>query len=121
MNKPEFRNDYSHILMQKNVREDIYMVMLNLGLYPQTPDCVAITTKNGMHTICSYPYDDKRDHWGGFEHSLSVAINVNYEFEELEKIIKEKIMKNKLGRRERVLDDWIKPYINSINERFKKC
>jgi len=23
--------------------------------------------------------------------------------------------------KERVLDDWIKPYINSINERFKQC
>lgn len=26
----------------------------------------------------------------------------------------------KLKPKERVLDDWIKPYINSINERFKK-
>ena len=100
--------------MQKKVREDIYMVLLNLGLYPQTPDCIAITTIDGMHIINSYFYDDKPDHWGSFEHSLSVAINVNYEFEELEKIINEKIMKNKLGRKERVLDDWIKPF-------FERC
>jgi hypothetical protein len=115
MNKPQFRNDYCHIGLQKQVTTDVYTILINRGLFPQTPVCISITTKDGRHTIPRYYYDNKDNHWGSFEHYISVEIDVDYEYEDLEKLIKSMVVK-----KQRILDETWKPYIDSINERFSK-
>ena len=47
-----------------------------------------------------------------------------YDYSEIEKLQKVDCLtevKGKWKTRERVLDDWIKPFVDSVNERFKQC
>ena len=87
-----FNIDISLIPLQKQVREDIYKILERDGLEPQKTDCIAISTENGFHKIPFYPFN-REECYGCYKYEISdIKIPVNYNFAELEEIIKKKLI-----------------------------
>ena len=79
------------IPLQTKVRTDIYNILIKLGCEPQTPDCVGISTENGIHRIAYYPFNVKKN-YGYYKYHLPyLMVKTDYKFENLEKMIKTKV------------------------------
>lgn len=89
--KKHFGCDISLIPLQKQVTEDIYKIIESRGLRPQHADFVAISTKNGVHHIVYYPFNEE-GYYGVFKYSIAdIEVSTNYEFKDLENLINKKI------------------------------
>ena len=87
-----FGVDLSLIPLQRQVRQDIHDILIELGACSVlSPDCVAINTKNGIHKITNYFFDTTLNHRGRYEHSISLEIKTNYKIEELKEKIKHQV------------------------------
>lgn len=87
-----FGIDISKIPLQNKATQDVHDILIRLGACKvQTPNCVAISTENGWHKIINYYFDTTPDHWGQYEHSISIQIPVNYKLDELEELVKQQV------------------------------
>ena len=79
----------SVIHQQKQVTNDVYNILKDLGMKPQIPENVATSTRNNIHKIFCYPFKSNANNFGRYEHSICLEINTEYKFEHLEKIVKQ--------------------------------
>lgn len=80
------------IPLQEKVRTDIYNILKKLGCEPQTPDCVGISTENGIHRIAYYPFNVEKI-WGYYKYHLPyLMVKTDYKFKDLKKMIKIKVV-----------------------------
>lgn len=80
------------IPLQKQVRQDIHDILIKLGACKvQTPNCVAISTENGIHKIINYPFNFTPNRWGQYEYRICLEIKTDYKIEELEKLVKKQV------------------------------
>ena len=81
-----------NIPLQKQATQDIHDILIKLGASKvQTPDCVAISTENGIHKIINYPFNTTPNYWGQYEHIFCLEIKTDYKIEELEELIKHQV------------------------------
>ena len=87
-----FGLDRSLIPLQKQVSTDVYNILERLGFRPQTPCNVAISTRDGLHRIVNYPFDNiEPRNWGRYPYSIDLEVKVDYNFDELRELVEEKV------------------------------
>lgn len=80
-----------NIQSQKQVREDTYKILKNLGLTCIiSPSNVSISTKNSVHSIINYWFDVQKN-GKVYREAISFDIKKDYKYEELEDIVKHQV------------------------------
>ena len=77
--------------LENQINNDIYNILLSMGMYAQHPSFLLTTTVGNTHTV-RYPYDEKKG--SIYRRALYIKIKSDYDFGELENSIRKIVKKN---------------------------